>query len=512
MGASREHPEAQTEALSRRQRILLPTLVFTGLVIAMVSSLGAPLVPTIAKDNGVSLSTGEWVLTAALLTGALATPVLGRLADGPRQRQVVAAALGATLAGCVLAAVSSDFALLVLGRGLQGIGLGLLPVTMAIARRQLPFAQASRGIATLSVTAAVGVGLGYPVTGLIVQHWSYHAAYWFGAVVVLGALVADLLVLPAATEAVWRPFDVFGATTLGIAVVGISVVLTEGGAWGWGSTASVALGIASILVVALWIFHELRFSHPLVELRQLRNRSVLTADVTGFIMSVAIFLLSPIIVEFVQVPSSEGFGFGASIPVAGLVLLPLSVGTYTASRFLSAYERRFGVRSLIPLGALVYAAGALYFAFEHRSLWEAFVALGIAGLGLGFTFAAMPGFIIRSVPQSDTGSATGFYQVLRNIGMTLGSSLTAAVLLGYTHHGQTYPSEGGFQAALIIGAALGVVSAIVAWVLPGKLSTMASLDPDELAEVELRMEEEAELAGTGAMLVDERELDEPGGH
>src|ERR1700744_2622452 len=105
---------------------------------SVVSSLGAPLIPTLSRAEGVSLSTGEWILTITLLTGALATPVMGRLADGPRQRPVMLAALGTVGLGCGLAAVSNGFHRLIIGRALKGLGLGLLPVAMAIARRNLP--------------------------------------------------------------------------------------------------------------------------------------------------------------------------------------------------------------------------------------------------------------------------------------------------------------------------------------------------------------------------------------
>src|ERR1700761_2991029 len=152
-----------------RRRLLVPTLVLSGSLMAVVSSLGAPLIPTLAQADGVSLSTGEWILTITLLTGALATPVMGRLADGPRQRAVILVALAAVLVGCVVSAVSSGFTVLLIGRALQGVGLGLLPVAMATARRNLPPVQARRTIATLSVTTAIGAGLGYPVTGLIAQ-------------------------------------------------------------------------------------------------------------------------------------------------------------------------------------------------------------------------------------------------------------------------------------------------------------------------------------------------------
>jgi len=106
-----------------RDAALVPSLVAVGAMVAIISSLGAPLIPTIAAQDHVSLSTAQWLLTAALLTGALVTPVLGRLADGTHQRDVIVLALGVVVLGSVLAAVSNSFVLLVVGRGLQGVGL-----------------------------------------------------------------------------------------------------------------------------------------------------------------------------------------------------------------------------------------------------------------------------------------------------------------------------------------------------------------------------------------------------
>jgi MFS family permease len=491
-----------TSATEIRLRLLVPTLVFVGLLVAVVSSLGAPLIPTIARADGVTLSTAQWVLTAALMTGAVVTPVMGRLADGPSQRRVIVITLCVVAIGCVVSALSGSFLVLVIGRGLQGMGMGLLPVNMATARRNLDPDKAGRAIATLSVSTAIGAGLGYPLTGLITETFDYRVAYWFGFAVVLSALACSFLVLPPRSEVAAPRFDVGGAVLLSIAVVGVSVLLSEGGTWGWSSALAIGIAVGCVALTAGWVRHELRIEHPLVDLRQVRRRPVLTADIAGFLMSLSMYLIIPIVVEFVQVPTSRGYGFGASVVVSGLVLVPLSAGTFLASRLLVVYERRFGVRSMIPLGALVFAAVSSFFAFEHRSLWEAFVTIGVSGLGMGFTFAAMPGFIVRAVPRAETGSATGFYQVLRNIGLSVGSALGAAVLLGYTRPHQIFPEVGGFHVALLISAGLGVVTAIVSFVLPGKAPAPAPLSAKRQVELEVAMEEEAELSGAGLMLTE----------
>jgi predicted MFS family arabinose efflux permease len=470
-----------------------------------VSSLGAPLIPTLARVDRVSLSTGEWLLTITLLTGALATPVMGRLADGPRQRTVILVALGAVVVGCVLAAVSTGFTVLLVGRALQGLGLGLLPVAMAIARRNLPLEKARRTIATLSITTAIGAGLGYPLTGLIAQAFNFRAAYWFGAITVTAAFVMAALVLPPRSAATSRRFDLVGAGLLSLVVIGVSVVLSEGGVWGWSSVRSLSVIVASVLLLAIWIPFELRCAFPLVDLRQVRNRSVLTADVSGFLICIALYLLLPIIVEFVQIPRSAGYGFSASLVVSGLVLLPLSVGSFVASRFLVVYERRFGPRTMIPLGSVVFAVASALFAFEHSALWVAFVALGITGLGAGFTSGASPGFIVRAVAPSETGSATGFYQVVRSIGLTVGSALAGAVLLANTRHGQALPDVNGFKVALLIAAALCLITAVVSFVLPGRTpsSPPVALADGAARDLEVLMVDEAELAPTGLVAGEE---------
>jgi MFS family permease len=497
---ARALPTLETESRTWRQRGTLPVLVTVAALVAIISSLGAPLIPSIARSDHVSLSAAEWVLTAALMTGALATPAMGRLADGPRKRRVIEVALTVVLAGCVLSAVSTSFVVLILGRGLQGVGLGLLPVTMAIARSQFSPDEAARAIATLSVSAAVGAGLGYPITSLVAQVLDFRAAFWFGAITVASALVLVVIVLPNRSDGRSRRFDRLGMATLGAAVVGVSVVLSEGGGWGWTSLRSLALTAFSVVMVGLWIAHELKVADPLIDVRQVRNRSVLTADASAFLIAVAMYLFLPIIIEFVQIPVASGYGFGTSILVSGMVFVPLSVGSFLASRCLTAYTKRFGVRSMIPFGSLMFAASTLFFAVEHRALWEAFVASGMAGIGIGFTFAAMPGFVVRAVPPSETGSAMGFYQVLRSIGLSLGSALAAAVLITYTAPGDTFPSYQGFRVTLIIATGLCVLTAVISYLLPGKATGGLSTLADDVEEM---MADEAEVEGVGLMLAED---------
>lgn len=179
-----------------RQRALVPVLVFLGMVVAVISSLGAPLVPTIATIDHVSLADAQWSLTITMLVGAVATPVLGRLGDGPRRRSVTLGAAAVVVLGSVLAALPLGFGWLVVGRGLQGIGLGLTPLAIATARDSLPADRSRSAVALLSITAVAGVGLGYPLTGLIAESFGIHAGFWFGAVISGLALLLAALVLP----------------------------------------------------------------------------------------------------------------------------------------------------------------------------------------------------------------------------------------------------------------------------------------------------------------------------
>jgi len=135
--------------MSRRTRALVPVLVFTTASVALISAVGAPLIPSIARDMHVSLDSAQWTLTVTVLVGAVCAPIMGRLGDGPRRREAMILGLTATVLGCVTAALAGSLGILIIGRALQGVGLGLLPLTMSAARDHLPRAQARSVIALL---------------------------------------------------------------------------------------------------------------------------------------------------------------------------------------------------------------------------------------------------------------------------------------------------------------------------------------------------------------------------
>jgi MFS family permease len=378
---------------------------------------------------------------------------------------------------------------LVVGRGLQGVGLGLVPLAMATAREELPPAKVPSMIALLSVSAAAGVGAGYPISGLIAEVWGLSGAFWFGAIVSGLALICVIAVLPSsAGHGAGERLDWPGAILLAAALIATLLAVAEGSEWGWGSPAILILITAGVVLFAAWTVQQLRARNPLVQLRLLRHPSVLTGDVCAMVLGVAMYMVLSGVTEFVQSPRSDGFGFSASTVVAGVVLVPLSVFMLTGSRVLPALVGRIGVRAVLTLGCLVVALGCGFFALVHDALWQAFVLMGVLGAGLGITFAAIPGLIVQAVPAHETGSAMGFYQVVRYVGFSLGSALTATVLAA--HVSGDHPTVGGYTDVLWIATAICVVAAALAWFLPAR---SGRLTPDErLSATEVKLLEQTD--------------------
>lgn len=453
-------------ARAEPSRALVPSLVLLGMVVAVISSLGAPLVPSIAVAYGVSPGSAQWSLTVALLAGAVTAPVVGRLGDGPRRRAVVLGVLGAVVLGSVLSALPLGFAALLAGRGLQGVGLGLVPLAMTVARDALGPVRARSAVAVLAVTGSAGVGLGYPVTGLLADSFGVHGPFVLGAATAAVTLLLMAVVLPSSAHLVAHPLDRLGALLLGAGLIALLLCLAEGGSWGWASPRLAGVGLVAVVVLGLFGAHELRTPFPLVDLRLLRERSLLVVNASTLLTGVGIYLVLTLVTRFVQAPPSAGYGFGASVLVAGLVLLPFSLASVTASRVLPGLARLVGRRWVLPVASASLGTAMVVIIAGRTHLWAFFVVLGVAGLGSGLVFAAVARLVTRTVPPRETGSALGLNQVVRQIGFSVGSAVGGATLAGHTPAGTALPTVTGYLVAAWIGLGVCVAAAVLGAALP----------------------------------------------
>lgn len=436
---------------ARRDRARLTTLALVTTVGAVVSSLGAPLVPSIAEQYDVSVAAAQWALTATLLAGAVATPVLGRLGSGRRRRPTVLAGIAVVLVGTVLAALPLGYGPLVAGRALQGVGLALVPLALAVARDAYRGAEQARVLALLSVTTVAGAGLGYPVTALVAQHAGLHGAYVFGAALVALTLLRALRHVPADLDVPGQPVDLVGAGLLTAGTLSLLLAVSQGGTWGWTTAPTLTLAGVGALVVAGWVAWTLRRTHPLVDLRLAARPGVVGPNLVAVGLGVGMYGLLSLAVVIVRADGGDepgGFGLGLGVAAAGLVLLPYSLASVAGSQVARRVERRWGDRVLLPTGCSAFAASLALLAWRHDHLWQLLLAMAVGGLGSGFTFSSLAGLIVPHVPSEETGSAMAFNQLLRYLGFSAGSAVSVVLVEVYGG------GAGGLVAALLTLAGL----------------------------------------------------------
>ncbi|WAP60143.1 MFS transporter [Streptomyces sp. S465] len=478
---ARAQPAADLGGAARRGRVLLGSLSFTALSVSVISTLGAPMVPTIAHDQHVSLGTAQWILTVTLLAGAVSGPVLGRLGDGPRRKGAIQAALAAVFLGSVLAALAPSFGVLLAGRALQGVGMGLMPLAIAVAREHVHPALLRRGVASLSITTSVGAGLGYPITGLIAQHLDYRAGFWFAALLTASSFTVVARVVPRGSSVPHRPLDTVGAVLLCSGLAAVLLTLSQGTDWGLTSPATLTGAAAGLVLLVAWVLQALRARHPLVDLRLVRHRAVLAANVAALLMGVGMYAGLSLVNLYTQVPSGAGYGFHLSLTLTGVVLMPISLGSLLANRLASALVGRFGLYRILPLGAVLCSLDLVVLALWRHELVVLMVGTFLLGGGVGAAYAAMPVLIVRSVPAAETGSATSLNQVLRTVGGSVGSAAISAIMIAYTPAGSSLPPDHAYSVALWVTAAVSLLGAVAAAVIAGRGASAATPEPSAVA-------------------------------
>lgn len=410
------------------ERRLLSTLVLLTVVTAVVSSLGAPLVPAIAESYEVSLAAAQWALTATLLVGAVSTPILGRLGSGTARRPVIVGGLAVVLLGAVLSALPFGYGGLIAGRALQGVGLALVPLAIAVARDAFRDAELRSAVALLAVSTVAGAGLGYPITSSVAEHLGLSGAYWFGAALVTCALVTAWRDIPSVKVGSPVSIDIPGALLLSAAMVAILLAISQGEQWGWSSSSVLLLATGGAVALLTWLVFTWRSDRPLVDLRLAIRPGLAGPNAVALCAGVGMYGLLTLAVLVVQADGSAGFGLDRGVSAAGLVLLPYSLLSVAGSRVAGIVSARLGPQVLLPTGCTIFASSLVFLLVWHSDVWLVLAAMGIGGLGSGFTFSSLAVLIVPRVPAAETGSAMAFNQLLRYLGFSIGSALSIALL------------------------------------------------------------------------------------
>lgn len=446
---------------------------------ALMQAATVPTLPALQDAYDASQRSVTWTLTAFLLSSAVSTPILGRLGDAYGRRRVMLWSLGAVVIGCLMAALAPTIEVMVLARVIQGMGGGIAPLVFAMARDLLPAHRVPGAIAWLSAIISVGFAAGIVIAGIVTTLLGFRALFLLPALFAAATSLGVYVLVPESTVKSRAAVPLLPASLLMTWLVTLLLAVSQAPTWGWDSTPLLVLLSLSVAGLITWAIVEWRAAVPMIDLRLMRRRAVWPANLVAFTTGVSTLGAFPFLAQFNQIPTSTGYGFGASVIVAGYLLLPASIGSAVAGAVSSRLAARIGNRAVLIAGGLMTSAGLAQAALHHETMWQVAVATGVTGLGSGLVFACLANAVVAAVPSDQTGVAMGMNANLRTVGGAVGTTLMATIIAAYLQP-SGHATEAGWTAGFWFLASMalvsGVASVLITTVRPGPIST-TSLDP-----------------------------------
>ena len=441
-------------------------LSVAALAFALAQTTLIPALGVLAEELHTDASGVAWTLTAYLLAAAVCTPIFGRLGDMFGKRRLLVISLSVFAAGSVVAALADTLEVLVGGRVLQGAGGGIFPLCFAIIRDEFPREKVSSSIGLISATFGIGGGAGLILGGVLVDNASYHWIFWLGAAMAVVAAVLTQILIPESPNRSPGRIDIRGAAVLALGLTMPLLAIARANHWGWASAQTLILLAAGLIVLAFWVWLQKRTVQPLADVELLARPPVLMTNIATLLVGFGMFGSFILIPQLAESPTSTGYGFGLDATGAGLLMLPGALVMLVAGPFSGVLVRRFGAKMPLATGAFVSAAALAAMGLDHGSQGAMIAWNVILSIGIGLAFAAMPNLIFDAVPQSETGEATGFNTLVRSVGASLGSQISAAILTGSVIAGTALPSDAGYTTAFLVSAGIATVAALVSLAIP----------------------------------------------
>ncbi|MYZ34873.1 MULTISPECIES: MFS transporter [unclassified Streptomyces] len=444
-------------------------LASAGIVAALMQTLVVPLIGELPGILHTSPSNASWSVIATLLAGAICTPVVGRLGDMFGKRRMLLICVLPLVAGSVACALADSLVPMVIGRALQGMGMGIVPLGISAVRDIVPTERVGSSIALISASLGIGGALGLPIAAAVAENASWRILFWGAAG--LSALVGVLIwrLVPDIETTGRGGFDYVGAVGLGAGLLSLLLVVSKGADWGWTSGTTLGLSAAGVVLLLLWGRWELRVNDPLVDLRVTAKRQVLLTNLASVVVGFSMYAQSLIVPQLLQMPEATGYGLGQSMLAAGLWMVPGGLFMMALSPVGAKLSAARGPKVTLFVGSLVIAAGYASSLFLMGSAWGLMIVVCIGSTGVALAYGAMPALIMSAVPQSETAAANGFNALMRSVGTSVSAAVVGVVLAQMTVRmgGFEIPSENGFRTGMIIGGVVALVAAAVTLAIPG---------------------------------------------
>lgn len=415
----------QPELTRRSRNVVFGTLMLGTLLAALDQTIVGTALPTIVADLGGG-SHMSWVVTSYLLTETVATVLFGKFGDLFGRKTMFILATVVFISGSLLSGLAPDMTMLIVWRGLQGIGAGGLMVTaMALVADVIPLRERGKYQGAIGAVFGVSTVIGPLLGGVFTDHLSWRWAFYINVPLAIIAIAASLRNLPNHKAAARPTVDYIG---IGLVAAGSSALILAT-SWGgteypWGSALIVGLFIGGAVAMSLFCWVETRAAEPMLPMRLFTSPVFAVCTALSFIVGFAM------LGAMTYLPSYLQYVHGDSATFSGVHMLPMVVGLFIASVTSGNVVSKTGRYKYFPVaGMLVMALGLLLLSRmdRHTSVPTESFYMFVLGVGIGLSMQVLTIVVQSTVAYADLGTATSGVTFLRTLGMSFGTAVFGTI-------------------------------------------------------------------------------------
>ncbi len=410
-------------AYDRRWKIL-GVLAISLVIVGLDNTILNVALPTLQESLDASPSRLQWMVDSYLLVFGGFLLTAGTLADRIGRKRMLQAGIVIFGTASLLAGLSSTPDQLILWRSVMGLGAAfIMPATLSTITAVFPREERGKAIGIWAGLAAVGIGLGPLVGGLLLHWFDWGSVFFVNVPVAAVALLAGFVLVPESRDPRPGRFDLPGAVLSLAGMLTLIASIIEGPTRGWLDPLVLAGFAAAVVLSAAFVAWEMRSSHPMLDLSFFRDPrlsvSSLAVGASGFALMGGMFVLT----LYLQVTK------GYSALEAGSAMTPIALGLIIGAARSDVLVHRIGPARVIAIG-LVAMGGSLLATFAWSpgtTYWIVAVAFFFLALGMGLVNAPGTDLTMSSVPDEKAGIASGVNSVARQVGGAIGVAIAGSV-------------------------------------------------------------------------------------